>query len=169
MNEHIEKRLKKINVFLTPLAALLIIFAVLISNADAISATIGLFLVLFSIFFNNVALTNDQKKIKFVVPLRVTVNLLINIILVYIFILYWTPIWLLFVLSSLGMAFYGNFLKTFIMSLFLAIVLVVSFYLRVVPNLVSPTTKLIEIGQIINYALFIIMVPLLVNTIVKQE
>jgi hypothetical protein len=75
----------------------------------------------------------------------------------------------LFVLSSLGIAFYGNFLKTFIMSLFLAIVLVVSFYLRVVPNLVSPTTKLIEIGQIINYALFIIMVPLLVNTIVKQE
>jgi len=164
----IDKKIKQVNLYLTPLAAVLIIFAVLISNADPISSTIGLGLVLFSIFFNNLTASTDERKAKIVVPLRVFTNLLINVLLVYVFILYWTPIWLLFVLSSLGVAFYSNFLKTFVISLFFAITLVVCFYLRVVPNLVSPTTKLIEVGQIINYALFIIIVPLLTNKIIKS-
>lgn len=165
----IEERLKRINLYFTPLAAIVIIFAVLISNADAIVATIGLGLVLFSIFFNNLtAVAANEKKSKIIVPLRVIINMLINVILVYIFIPYWIPIWLLFVLSSLGVAFYSNFLKTFVISFLLAVVLIVIFYLRVVPNLVSPITKLIEVGQIVNYSLFIIIVPCLVNKIIKS-
>jgi len=164
----IEERLKRINFYLTPFAAIVIVFAVLISNAEAWIATIGFGLVLFSIFFNMFAVTNDERKSRIIVPLRVLVNILINIILVYVFIPYWLPIWLLFVLSSLGIAFYSNFLKTFVMSFLLAVVLIIIFYLRVVPNLVSPITKLIEVGQIVNYSLFIIIVPCLVNKIIKS-
>lgn len=164
----LKKEVKLINVFLTPLAAFLIICAVLISNADTISAALGFLIVLFSIFFNNLTAFLSKTSSSVIVTIRVVVNLLLNFILVYIFIPFWTPIWLLLMLSCLGTSVYSNLLKTFFMSLFSAIGLIVIFYIRVVPNLVSGYTKLIRIGEIVNYALFIIIVSVLINEIIKK-
>ncbi|MCS7231290.1 MAG: hypothetical protein RMJ67_04045 [Elusimicrobiota bacterium] len=163
----LKKEVKTINVFLTPLAAFLIICAVLISNADTVAAAAGLLIVLFTIFFNNLtALLKEPSLV--VVILRVIINLLLNLVLVYIFIPFWTPIWLLLMLSCLGTAVYSDFVKTFLISLVSAVALVIIFYLRVVPNLVSGYTKLIRVGEIVNYALFIIIVSILVNGIVRK-
>lgn len=71
-------------------------------------------------------------------------------------------------LSCLGTAVYSDFTKTFLISLISSVVLVIIFYIRVVPNLVSPYTKLIRVGEIFNYALFIIIVSVLVNEIVRK-
>ncbi len=164
----LKKEVKTINVFLTPLASFLIICAVLISNADTISAGIGLFIVLFTIFFNNITATVSSPS-GVLVAIRVIVNLILNFILVYIFIPFWTPIWLLLMLSCLATAIYSNLAKTLLISFISAIALVLIFYLRVVPNLVSGYTKLIRVGEIVNYALFIIIISWLTNRMVKQN
>lgn len=164
----LKKEVRTINVFLTPLAAFLIICAVLISNADTISAGIGLLIVLFTIFFNNITATTNRPS-NILVTIRVIVNLLLNFILVYIFIPFWTPIWLLLMLSCFGTAVYSNLAKTLLISFISAIALILIFYIKVVPNLVSGYTKLIRVGEIVNYALFIIIVSWLINKMVKQN
>lgn len=164
----LKKEIKTINIFLTPLAAFLIICAVLISNADALSAGIGLIIVLFTIFFNNITAT-VSKSSNITVIIRVVVNLLLNFILVYIFIPFWTPIWLLLMLSCFGTAVYSNLAKTLLVSFISAAALIIIFYLQVVPKLVSGYTKLIRVGEIVNYALFIIIMSWLVNKMVRQK
>ncbi|MEN3014363.1 MAG: hypothetical protein ABDH23_07130 [Endomicrobiia bacterium] len=164
----LKKEVKTIHVFLTPLAAFLIICAVLISNADTILAGIGLLIVLFTIVFNNVTAMLKTSSLAILVLIRVVVNLLLNLVLVYMFIPFWTPIWLLLMLSCLGTAVYSDFLRTFFVSLISSIGLILIFYMRVVPYLVSADTKLIRVGEIVNYALFIVVVSILVNGIIRK-
>lgn len=165
----VKKEVKLINVFLTPLAAFLILCAALISNASTSDAAIGLLIVLFSVLFNNLTAYLVKSPSNIIVTLRVIINLILNLVLVYIFIPFWTPIWLLLMLSCFGTAVYSDLLKTLLISLISAVSLVIIFYLRVVPNLVSPYTKLIRVGEIVNYSLFIIILSVLINEVKKYK
>jgi hypothetical protein len=132
MNEtesfHREEKLALVSRYATPMAAILIGAGLIFAPLDPTPRLVGAVLLAFSLLLNVffvpcVARLADGARDK-LAKSRATINLWINIVLIYLLGRAWSPIWLLLVLSSVATAIYGTRQRALVTASFLSGVVV---------------------------------------------
>ncbi|MBN1622073.1 MAG: hypothetical protein JW871_05735 [Endomicrobiales bacterium] len=158
-----QKPVKLVNYYFTPFAIALIVSAAVVSTPGPRIVTTALLLVLFSFVFNlataKISETNPQI-IQRIINFRLITNYLINIVLVYILIGFWGPMWLLFVLTPVATALYENTTKTAIVTFMASITLFLIYILKGISGSIG-------IGQALTHVVFIIVLSFFVHSLVK--
>lgn len=155
--EHKIKMVNLVNRYATPLAIILVALGLFLSQPTMPVRNIIVCLLLFSIVFNlvTVKIIKRGDGTGFI-KLRMFINFAVNVALVYYLGGYWLPIWLLLALTPLATAIYDTRSKTLFVSIGIsAILLIIQSTRR--PN------DLIDWGQQLAYASFIILVSLMIN------
>lgn len=117
--------------FFTPLATLLVVSGIVLAWPDSPIRECLFGLVVLTFFFNYwTSRWIDASPAPWKLTLRMDVNLLINISLVYFLFAKWPPIWLLLYLSPLASALYGAQSKVIGQSFLAAAVLLVVHHLQ---------------------------------------
>jgi hypothetical protein len=128
MNEmegfHQEEKLALVGRYATPMAAVLIGVGLIFAPLDPIPRWIGAALLAFSfllnLFFVPLVSRLSERTRDRLAKSRATVNLWINVVLIYLLGRVWSPIWLLLVLSSVATAIYGTRERTLVTASFLS-------------------------------------------------
>jgi len=162
MNNSIEvQRVKIVNAYLTPLSVILVLFAVVFSRPSDIITYISLGLLGIALL-NNFVTRVLVKKYSSPAPVRMMVNVAVNIILVYILIGYWGPIWYLFLMTPVAAAVYSTRAHT------LAVSLVISFLLAGI-YLSKGVSSFQAWGQALSRIVLVIFLSLFINALVRQK
>ncbi len=158
-NSQVE-RVNVINMYLTPLAIILVGMAIVYSEPIG-WPLYGSLLLLGISLINNFIIAVFAKKSYFMRILRMILNVIINVLLVYYLVGYWGPIWYLFLLTPIATAVYSSRLKTFITSIIMCGLLAGIYAVRGVS---SPMAW----GQVFSKMLLLLFLSLFVNALVYK-
>lgn len=154
---------KLINKYFTPFALFLILSAAFVSPADRTTVLIAIALFLISIFFNlfTVRLIDAKhRNIKFIGNVRVISNFVIDIVIVWLLIGMWGPLWLLFVLTPVAGAIYYDRKKSFFIAIISASTLLTIYFFRGLEGWVGW-------GQAVTHAGFIVLITMFVSSLCR--
>ncbi|MBN2406265.1 MAG: hypothetical protein JXJ19_01080 [Elusimicrobia bacterium] len=154
-------KIKVINSYLTPMALILVLMAVIFSQPLGASLYVSLVLLIASLG-NNILLAAFSGRIPTLRKTRMIVNVVINILLVYTLVVYWGPVWYLFLLTPVATAVYSGRLKTFLVSLGMSALLALIYMVR-------GAGSAAEWGQILSKILLIIFISLFINELVNTD
>jgi hypothetical protein len=154
MNENKSEELRVVNLYLTPFAVILILFAVFFSRPTGFPLYASILLVAAGLLNNIVARVNTS--------VRMTVNVLINVFLVYFLVGYWGPIWYLFLTTPVALAVYSDRLKTFLAGLLMSFLLLGIYAIK---GLASAQAW----GQALCRVVLIIFLSLFINALVSKR
>jgi hypothetical protein len=149
-----------INAYLTPLAIILVLLAVVFSKPYGTVlywsiALLGAGLV------NNLVTASFLKDKQPLLYFRMCLNILINIILVYLLIGYWGPIWFLLLTTPIATAVYSTRIRTLFTSLAMSLVLVLIYAVRGVSSAQAW-------GQAASRIVLIVILSLFINSLVSR-
>ena len=147
---HRGETLSLVGRYATPLAAVLIGMGLLFAPLSRSALHVGFCLMIFSLTINfafipMVAGLSDHAR-GALAKFRATLNLWINVVLVFLLGRTWPLVWLLFVLSSSATAIYGTRQRTLINAFFLSAVLGIINYLH---GFNTPLRRLQKFGLIL--------------------
>lgn len=157
-------RVVLVNRYSTPFAILLVTMGIVLTNPVGWARDLSIALLLGGIVLNIAAvkwLKRAPESAGWLVPGRMTANVLINVALVYVLGAFWPPVWLLLALTPLASAIYADKRKTLTAALGVSAALIAIAALR---GTVSP----LEWGQTVAQAAFIVLVSLMVNELGGQ-
>ena len=121
-----EEKLRHVNDHLTPLAAIIVLPALLVANLPVRSAIVVGALIVLSVILNYTLMYMARgSKTRFFGSIRVVVNYVVNIVLLWLLYAVWSPVWLLLLLMSIGVAVYQNRRDSFFAGLAFALMLLV--------------------------------------------
>jgi len=104
-----EDKLRHVNDHLTPLAAIIVLPALLVADLPVSSAIVVGTLIVLSVMLNySLMYLARGNKARFFGSIRVVVNYVVNILLLWLLYATWSPVWLLLLLMSIGVAVYQN-------------------------------------------------------------
>lgn len=101
--------------YMTPLAILLVFSGVIFGHPDTLSGGIAMAIVIFSSLMNVVSvilMQQSPEKVIGIRNLRVALNYLANLFLIYLLLPCWPDIWLLVFLMAIATAIYDSFQST---------------------------------------------------------
>ena len=119
-------------------------------------------LIIVSLLFNFVTAYLSQVKpslSNIIMYTRVIFNFLINIFLVYVLVGFWAPMWLLFVLTPVAVAIYGNIKNTILISILVSSTLLSIYGIKGLSSLNGW-------AEAITNSIFIVMLSLFIHTLV---
>ncbi|HRY29260.1 MAG TPA: hypothetical protein P5079_04390 [Elusimicrobiota bacterium] len=158
------RRVQVVNRYATPFAILLVALAIFLPSPIRSVRIIGLSLLAFSILFNLVTVGLIRRRPE-ILPrlkkLRLYTNLAVNVVLVYELSPYWPPIWLLLVLTPIATAIYASARQSLMTSLLIA-------FLIMGIHLVHGGGGLMEWGQTLSRAAFVVLLSLLLNELAHE-
>lgn len=158
------ERVVLVNRYSTPFAILLVTMGIVLTNPVGWARDVSIALLLGGIAMNIAAvawLKRAPESSGWLVPGRMTANVLINVALVYVLGAFWEPIWLLLALTPLAGAIYADKLKTLTAALGVSAALV---FIAALRGTASP----LEWGETAAQAAFIVFVSLMVNELAGQ-
>jgi hypothetical protein len=121
-----EDKLRHVNDHLTPLAAIIVLPALLVADLPVSSAIVVGSLIVLSVILNySLMYLARGNKARFFGSIRVVVNYVVNILLLWLLYATWSPVWLLLLLMSIGVAVYQNRRDSFLAGLAFAVMLLV--------------------------------------------
>ncbi|MFH1415610.1 MAG: hypothetical protein ABIH89_05945 [Elusimicrobiota bacterium] len=148
-----------VNTYLTPFAVILVLAAILFSRPSG-RALYGSIILLGIAILNNIATAVLVKRFPGYRSIRMAINLAVNIILVYLLVVFWGPIWYLFLLTPVATAVYSTRKRTLMISLLMSVLLAGIYAVRGVSATVAW-------GQILCRIALLIFLSLFVNTLVR--
>ncbi|MFH1958461.1 MAG: hypothetical protein ABIJ15_08315 [bacterium] len=154
-----KKTVGLVNRYFTPLAIILVLSAIIFSESYGRGFYAALILMGIAVL-NNVITVFIVAKKEWLRTLRVVVNLLVNIGLVYLLITYWYPIWFLLLLTPVATGVYSSRAHTWVTSVLVAALLMAIYAAK-------GLFGLYYWGQAFNHALLIIFLSLFVNSITQ--
>jgi len=152
-----------INRYATPLAILLTILGIALSEPTGSVRIASIALLVFGIVFNSAALSamkRDTGTKPWFMELRMGINVATNITLVYLLGTTWPPIWLLLALTPIATAVYSTRTQTLRVSATMSFFLIAVHAAR---HLNSPE----QWGEQIAYVVFILFLSLLINDLAQ--
>jgi hypothetical protein len=150
-----------VNRYATPLAILLVSMGIVLSSPPSPLREIAVGLLLFSVAFNLLTIRFIRSgNIPGLLGTRLTINLAVNVVLVYVLGRDWAPIWLLLPLTPMAMALYDSRRAT------LGASLAVSAALLIIQAARGPSAP-VEWGQVVAYSAFTILISLLLNELAQ--
>jgi len=158
-------RVTSVGKFATPLAVVLVTMGIFLSHPLSPVKEISMALLVFGIVFNVGAgrwFKGREHAPMWLVRGRVYLNFGVNAVLVYLLGAYWSPIWLLFVLSPVATAIYDTRRRT------LAVASAAAAALLVIHAMKGLNTPLDWGGQIAR-AGFIIVLSLMANELAQRK
>jgi len=121
-----EDKLRHVNDHLTPLAAIIVLPGLLVANLPMRSAIVAGALIVLSVILNYTLLYLARgSRARFFGSIRVVVNYVVNILLLWLLYAVWSPVWLLLLLMSIGVAVYQNRRDSLLAGLAFALMLLV--------------------------------------------
>jgi hypothetical protein len=121
-----EDKLRHVNDHLTPLAAIIVLPGLLVANLPMRSAVVAGALIVLSVVLNYTFMYLARgDKARFFGSIRVVTNYVVNILLLWLLYAAWSPVWLLLLLMSIGVAVYQNRRDSFLAGLAFALMLLV--------------------------------------------
>lgn len=121
-----EDKLRHVNDHLTPLAAIIVLPGLLVANLPMRDAVIAGALIILSVILNYTLMYLAKgNKARFFGSIRVVVNYVVNIVLSWLLYAVWSPVWLLLLLMSIGVAVYQNRRDSFLAGLAFTLMLLV--------------------------------------------
>jgi hypothetical protein len=154
-----------VNRYATPFAILLVVMAIVLSSPVGMVRNWSIGLLVFSIFFNVIAVAAIQRLAETsaaVKKMRMLINLAVNVMLVYLLGPFWPPMWLLLALTPIATAIYEGPTQTLLSSAGIGALIVAIHVLR---GGGSPH----EWGQVLSYAAFIVLMSLLINELTQAS
>jgi hypothetical protein len=121
-----EGKLRHVNEHLTPLAAIIVIPGLLVTDLPMSSAVAAGSLIILSVIVNYILMYLAKgSRARFIGSVRVVINYVANIILSWLLYADWSPVWLLLLLMSIGVAVYQPRRDSLLAGLAFAMMLVV--------------------------------------------
>lgn len=121
-----EDKLRHVHDHLTPLAAIIVIPGLLVATLPMRSAVVAGALIVLSVVLNYTLMYLARgNKASFFGSIRVVSNYVVNIFLLWLLYAAWSPVWLLLLLMSIGVAIYQNRRDSFLAGLAFALMLLV--------------------------------------------
>lgn len=157
---HRQNLISVIGGYATPLAVGLVgtalIYAPLSMGIRRFCTVLMLFSLVFNVAAVPLAARMDEESRGFFAKGRASVNLWINVVLVFLLTRVWPPIWLLFMLPAVATAVYGSRQRTLVTTGFLsAILLAVNVFLK--------QFTLLDWGMLVSRCAFMVLTCLLIN------
>lgn len=152
-----------VNRYFTPFALFLVVTVAFIGSCDRTIIVVAGLLVFISVelnFFTAHMISKNPEKAKVIGHIRVVSNFLVNVIIVYLLINIWKPIWLLFALTPIASAVYYDRKKCLGVALVSAGTLLVIYFIR-------GLTGLYGWGEAVTYAVFIVLISMFINALCK--
>ena len=159
-NNPVSETVGIINVYLTPLAVILVSIAIVVSKPSGAALYISIALLCTAVL-NNILTSILPRKNNAVIRFRMIFNVLVNIVLVYVLIGYWGPIWYLLLMTPVAAAVYSDRKQVILVSLGMSSVLVIIYLLRGVTGLQSW-------GQAASRILLMVILSLFINALVTR-
>lgn len=168
MNEpeafHRQNLISLIGGYATPLAIGLVGTALIYAPLPVEKLRFGTVLMLISLVFNVAAVPlasrmDDHSRGMFS-KVRASMNLWINVVLVFLLGRVWPAIWLLFMLPAVAAAVYGSRQRTLVTTLFLSLILAI---VNVVHGMNTP----LEWGLVVSRCAFMVLTSLLINDLLR--
>lgn len=147
-----------VNRYMTPFAILLVGVGLVLSQPVPWIAWSCASLVVFSVVFNlgTVRLVQSRGAVpSWMAPVRLWTNLTVNVVFVYLLGGYWTPIWLLFVLTPAATALYADRKRTLATALGVSALMILAFAARRLNAPVDWGKTFVEAAFIVFLALFL--------------
>jgi len=154
-----------VNRYATPFAIGLVTMAIVFSTNRGTLRNESIGLLLFSILFNiaSVGLIRRLAETRpWLKKARMLINLAVNIALVYLLGPYWPPMWLLLALTPIATAIYEGPTQTLLASSGIAVLIVA---IQLFRGGGSPH----EWGQVLSYAVFIVLMSMLINELTQAS
>ncbi|MEE8349675.1 MAG: hypothetical protein V3R94_08905 [Acidobacteriota bacterium] len=118
------KKVRHVNQYLTPLAAVIVVPGVLVAPLPTLAAVVAGALILLSVTLNYVSIYLLKENARFIGRLRVTINYTVNIFLAWLLYSTWPPVWLLLLLMAIGVAVYQSRRDSFVAGVAIALMLI---------------------------------------------
>lgn len=150
-----------INRFFTPFAIVLILSAIIFVDFETRVQNLVLGLLGLSIVLNLITASLIKRKPEWsgkISSLRLSANLIFNILFMYYLGSFWGPLWLLFLLTPIATGLYSSMKTTLLVSVGIASLLLLIYGLRGMHGIVGW-------GQTSIHALFIVFISMFVNSL----
>ena len=151
-----------VNRYFTPYAVVLVLLGLALSQPQGYVGPLCIGLLVLTGLFNMAtaaAAKSAGSMSRVVSQVRIYLNLGVNVVLVYVLGGFWTPIWLLFVLTPVATAVYGTRQRTIAVSSGVAALLIATYGVR---RLYAP----VDVGSAVVEGAFIVFISLFVNELV---
>jgi hypothetical protein len=158
------RRVQLVNRYATPFAIFLVALATFLPTPIRFARNLSLGLLVFSVAFNLATvrmITLNPQIMPRLKNLRTYTNLAVNIVLVYQLGPYWPPIWLLLALTPIATAIYASPKQSLATSSLIAVVIMGI-------HLVHGGSSLVDWGQTITRAAFVVFLSLLLNDMARE-
>jgi hypothetical protein len=163
--DHAVKRMELVNRYATPFAALLVLMAIFFPSPIRFVRDTSVVLLAFSVAFNLLTVALIRRKPEMLDRLRkprMYLNLTVNVVLVYNLGPYWPPIWLLLALTPIATAIYASPRQSLVSSIQIsALILGI--------QLVHGGSSLVQWGQTLSCAAFVVFLCLLLNDLAQDS
>jgi len=121
-----EKKQRHVHDHLTPLAAIIVVPGLFAANLSQREIILAGSLIVFSVIINYTLMYMAKgEKARFFGSIKVPTNYVVNILLLWLLYAAWPPVWLLLLLTSIGVAIYQPRKDSFLAAIALALMLVV--------------------------------------------
>lgn len=152
------EKLKLVSRYMTPYAALLVLFGVYFGSLPKIDQWLTLAILAISLAVNLSSMVGLEKvpaQASLIRDVRVGINIVANFWLIYILMPYWPDIWMLLLLVVIALAVYDTPETTVFFSYAFACLLLVVAYLRSVPPGIQLGTILMDAATLVFIGIFI--------------
>ena len=154
-----EAKLRHVNDHLTPLAAIIVVpgilASILASTLPTRAAVVAGVLIASSVIINYVSIWVMKYDVRFIGSIRVSINYIVNIFLSWLLYAAWSPVWLLLLLMSIGVAVYQKRRDSMIAGLAIAIMLLTVHWNYGEQSLLAWTGAGVKAAIIILFNLFV--------------
>ncbi len=154
------KKISVVSYYLTPLAFIVLLQALLYTSEFVPLKIIGPLVGI--AILNNLIFTYFVKKSPVLLIVRMFINVIVNIFLVYYLIETYTPIWFLLMLTPIATAVYSTRLKTFFCALGMSALL---FIIKAMHGFEPPA----DWGSTFSRIIFIVLLSLFINAISQKS
>ncbi len=117
------KKVRHVNQYLTPLAAVIVVPGILVAGLPTLAAVVAGALIILSVTLNYLSIYLLKENARFIGRIRVAINYTVNIFLAWLLYSAWSPVWLLLLLMAIGVAIYQSRRDSFVAGLAIALML----------------------------------------------
>ncbi len=157
------KTMQLFTVYLTPFAIMLVTMGIFFGKIETFLSIIISVLLLVTTIFNLGTLyyvKKEPKKIYLVQRIRLGINYTFNIAFVYLMTPFWTPIWLVFLLSMVPLSLIESRQNTLMHTSIMSLVLLTVYYMH-------GMLQGVHLGEFIVYVVFLNMISVFVNQLIE--
>lgn len=157
------KTMQLFTIYLTPFAIMLVSMGIIFGKIEWFLSVIIATLLTVTTIFNIITLLYAKKfpkKIYLIQRLRLGLNYIFNIALVYLMTPFWSPIWLMFLLTMIPLSLIESRQNTLLHTSIMSLVLLAVYFMH-------DMLQGIHLGEFIVYVLFLNMISVFVNQLIE--